>query len=111
MRADFALLLLEALKAPRRSFSDRTIGPLHARKDAYEIAKLRAAAPANDAAVKEAVAGLDTGMTERDVAGLIQEGYCAAGAQTDFTIVAFGENGAFPHPHTGPTVLALGMGI
>ncbi|MEM0936454.1 MAG: hypothetical protein AAF865_03320 [Pseudomonadota bacterium] len=74
MRADFALLLLDALNAPRRSFSHRTIGPLHARKDAYEIAKLRAAAPANDAAVKEAVAGLDTGMTERDVAGLIQEG-------------------------------------
>ncbi len=111
MRADFALLLLDALDAPRRSFTDRTIAPLRARKDETEIETLTACARLNDRAMEAAIAALRTGITEREIAREILAVYHANGASPAFTIVGFGPNGAFPHHHTSDAKLSPGMGV
>lgn len=105
MRADFALLLLDAMDAPHRSFADATLGHLRAMKDAAELDALRACARLNDGAAMAGFNALRVGMTERDVARVIHDHYKAHGAKPEFTIVGFGQNGAFPHHHTGDTVL------
>lgn len=111
MRADFALLLIDAMDAPKRRFSVDTLGHLRAMKDAAEIDALRACAHLNDAAVTAAFAALRVGMTERDVQTVIHDYYKAHGAKPEFTIIGFGENGAFPHHHTGDTVLEDNMAV
>jgi Xaa-Pro aminopeptidase len=111
MRADFALRLLDALPSPRRSFATDTLGALRLRKDEAEIAALRASARLNDTAATAAFDALEDGMTELDVQGIIHAHYKARGATPEFTIVAFGANGAFPHHHTGPTRLARDTAI
>lgn len=111
MRADFALLLVDAMDAPARGFSTETLGHLRAMKDTEEMGSLRASARLNDDAAKAAFAALRVGMTERDVARVIHDHYKANGAKPEFTIVGFGENGAFPHHHTGDTVLAENMAV
>ena len=111
MRADFALLLLDAMDAPRRGFSDTTLGHLRAMKDAAEVEALTASAQLNDDAVTAAWGALCRGMTERDVARVIHDHYKANGARPEFTIVGFGQNGAYPHHHTGDTVLHDNMAV
>jgi Xaa-Pro aminopeptidase len=111
MRADFALLLLDAMDDPKRGFSTDTLGHLRAMKDAAEVDALRACAHLNDAAVQQAFASLRAGMTERDVQAIIHDYYKAHGAKPEFTIIGFGENGAFPHHHTGDSVLAENMAV
>src|SRR5690606_26294264 len=56
MRADFALLLLGALKSPRHSFLDDTLSFLRAQKDHAEFALLKSAARIDDAAMQAAFA-------------------------------------------------------
>lgn len=105
MRADCALMLLDALDQPRRRFLQDTVGALRAVKDAHDIDALRASARLNDAAVKAAIAALTPGMTERDAQAVIADHYTSHGARAEFRILAFGPNGALPHHHTGDTVL------
>ncbi len=111
MRADFALLLVDAMDAPDRRFSGDTLGHLRAMKDAAEIDALRASALLNDAAATAGFEALRAGMTERDVAAVIHDHYKAHGAKPEFTIIGFGANGAFPHHHTGDTVLHDNMAV
>lgn len=111
MRADFALLLLDAMNTPKRSFCDETVGHLRAMKDASEEVALRACAHLNDTAASVGFAALKAGVTERQIADVIQDHYKENGATTEFTIVAFGANGAFPHHHTGQTQLENGMAV
>lgn len=111
MRADFALLLVDAMDAPERRFSGDTLGHLRAMKDKAELDALRACARLNDGAAAAGFAALRRGMTERDVADVIRAHYAAHGAVAEFTIVAFGANGAFPHHHTGDTVLEDEMAV
>lgn len=111
MRADFALLLLDNLQTPKRAFCDETVGHLRAMKDTAEEVKLRTCAHLNDAAASAGFAALEAGVTERDIAQIIQAHYKANGATTEFTIVAFGQNGAFPHHHNGDTKLEEGMAV
>lgn len=111
MRADFALLLLDALQAPRRSFCDESVGYLRAMKDAGEEVALRTCAHLNDAAASVGFSALKAGITEREIAQVIQDHYKANGAKPEFTIVAFGGNAAFPHHHSGETQLEEGMGV
>ncbi|TFL16316.1 M24 family metallopeptidase [Jannaschia formosa] len=106
MRADFALLLLDAMGGPRRSFCDGTVGWLRARKEPEEIDRLRASAALNDRAMAAGFACLREGIAESEVADAIRAVYAEAGATPAFTIVGFGANGAFPHHHTGATRLA-----
>lgn len=105
MRADFALLLLDALPKATRSFTVDTIGYLRARKDDAEFALLKASQELNDKAMQAAVAALKPGVTELDIAAVVTETYKAHGATPCFTLICFGPNGAFPHHHTGNTVL------
>ena len=111
MRADFALLVLDALDSPRRRFTADTVGRLRGHKDAAEVAALIASARLNDDAVRAAMAQLKVGMTERDVQAIIHDYYKAHGARPEFTIIGFGANGAFPHHHTGDTALQDNMAV
>ena len=101
MRADFALLVLDALPSARRSFLYDTVGYLRARKDESEYKLLKANALINDGAMRAAFAALKPGISELEVAGAARDYYKANGAKPEFTSVCFGENGAFPHHHTG----------
>lgn len=111
MRADFALMVLDALDSPKRRFTADTIGRLRAMKDESEADLLRACARLNDDAVRHAITQLKAGMTELDLQAVLHEYYKAHGAQPEFTIIGFGANGAFPHHHTGDTVLADNMAV
>lgn len=111
MRADFALLVLDALPGAKRRFTQDTVGYLRSRKDADEYNRIKAAHLLNDRAVEAAFAALKPGMTEIEVAGLIDDFYLANGATTVFCSVCFGPNGAFPHHHTGATKLKTGDAV
>jgi len=111
MRADFALLLLDALPGAKRRFTQDTVGYLRSRKDETEYRLLKAAHLLNDRAVQAAFAALKPGMTELDVAAFIADFYKSNGATTEFCSVCFGPNGAFPHHHTGTTQLKPGDAI
>lgn len=108
MRADFALLVLDALPGAKRRFTQDTVGYLRSRKDEAEYQAIKAAHLLNDRAVEAAFAALRPGMTEIEVAALIDDFYLANGATTVFCSVCFGPNGAFPHHHTGATPLKPG---
>lgn len=105
MRADFALLVLDALPGATRGFLQETVGFLRARKDVKEYAALKANALLNDGAMQAAFAALQPGVSELDVAGAVREFFKAQGAATEFTSICFGENGAFPHHHTSTRAL------
>ncbi len=111
MRADFALLLLDALDTPRRGFARNTVGHLRARKEPGEIEALIASARLNDEAMQAGFEALREGITEREVQEVIQAKYALRGARPEFTIVGFGANGAFPHHHTGETCLEREMAV
>ncbi|UGX89115.1 M24 family metallopeptidase [Phyllobacterium meliloti] len=101
MRADFALLVIDALPGAKRTFLNDTVGYLRARKDEAEYAALKANALINDGAMRAAFAALKPGVTEQEIAGVVRDFYKANNARPEFTSVCFGENGAFPHHHTG----------
>jgi Xaa-Pro aminopeptidase len=107
MRADFALLLLGALRAPRHSFLSDTLSYLRAQKDQAEFALLKAAARIDDEAMKAAFAYARPGMTELEIDGFIRDFFRQHGARPEFTIVGFSENGAFPHHHSSDRVLGV----
>ena len=111
MRADHALLLLEALPGARRGFAAETVGHLRLRKDAAELAALRENARIADLAQQALRAALCPGMTEAALAEAARAAFRAEGARPEFTIVATGGNGAFPHHHTGETVIQPGDAI
>jgi len=111
MRADFALLVLDALASPKHKFTGDTISALRARKDEAEYRALRANALLNDGAMRAAFAALKPGVTEIEIATIVREFYRANVATTEFTSVCFGGNGAFPHHHTGGTRLAAGDAV
>ncbi len=111
MRADVALLLLDTMDAPVRRFSDTTLGYLRALKDSSEINALRACSRLNDQAAMAGFEALRVDMSEKDVARVITDHYKANGAKPEFTIVAFGPNGAFPHHHTGDATLEENMSV
>ena len=111
MRADFALLLLDALPGATRRFTGDTVGWLRARKDDGEYARLKQSALLNDQAMEAGFAALREGITELEVATAIREFYRDNGATTEFCSVCFGPNGAFPHHHTGGTRLKRGDAV
>lgn len=111
MRADFALLLLDALPGARRRFTGDTVSFLRARKDEDEYRRLKASQLLNDKAMQAGFAALRPGVTEREIASVIRSVYLENGARPQFDLVCFGENGAFPHHHTGDTVLKAGDAV
>ena len=111
MRADFALLLLDALPGAQHSFTAATLGALRMRKSAAEYEELKMNAGLADAAMRAAYAAARAGMTEKALADIIGQRFEAAGAAPLFRIVGAGANGAFPHHHTGETVIREGDAI
>ncbi|HHY50380.1 MAG TPA: M24 family metallopeptidase [Alphaproteobacteria bacterium] len=111
MRADFALLVLDALESPRHTFTGETVAALRQRKDDSEYDALKANARINDAAMRAAFAALRPGVTEREIADVVRRSYEAQGAGVEFLSVCFGANGAFPHHHTGETRLGAGDAV
>ncbi|GAA2865523.1 Xaa-Pro aminopeptidase [Aminobacter niigataensis] len=101
MRADFALLVIDALPGAARGFLTDTVSFLRGQKDEAEYALLKMNAVLNDGAMKAGFAALREGVTELEVARAIRDFYAANGATGEFVSVCFGENGAFPHHHTG----------
>jgi len=111
MRADFALLLLDALPGARHSFTDETLGSLRMRKDAAEFAALKMNAGIADRAIEKAFSSIKPGMTETELAAAIKDRFSEEGATPAFWIVGAGGNGAFPHHQTGSRKLEEGDAI
>jgi Xaa-Pro aminopeptidase len=111
MRADHALLLLDALPNRARGFATDTVGALRMIKDTDELAALADNARIADTAQTALRAALREGMTEREIAAAARAAFSAAGATPEFAIVGIGVNGSFPHHHTGDTVLRPGQPI
>lgn len=111
MRADFALLLIEALPGLDRAFTDDTVGRLRAMKDESEYRRLKASALLNDEAMQAAWAQMKPGMTETEVADLVGEHFAAHGGRVQFSIIGASENGAHPHHSTGGRVLREGDAV
>jgi len=112
MRADTLVPLRNALRPEELRLAVQVLDPLRLNKSARELDCLRRSAELADRAV---AAGFETcrpGCTEADVARVIEDCFHAGGAsQTDFAIVAFGANAAFPHHHTGETTLRAGDAV
>ncbi len=106
------LLGLQA-RAPKAAFSSAggLFGPLRARKDAGELAALRAAGAQADQVALALLAGEIplVGRTEAEVAGQISRLLLEAGHdRVNFAIVAAGPNGASPHHHPGSARIHVG---
>ncbi|PZQ48147.1 MAG: peptidase M24 [Rhodovulum sulfidophilum] len=111
MRADFALTLLDRLPGVERVFAESTIGRLRMLKDAAERAALKRSSDLADKAVRAAMAAMRPGVTEAEIARVVEDTFARAGATTLFTIIGAGPNGAFPHHQTGDTPLRAGDAV
>ncbi len=104
------LLSLQAA-LPQASFvpASRVVAPLRRIKDSAEVAALRRAAAAADAAMADVLKSPLTGRTEREVAQLVGDRLIAHGHQrVDFAIVGGGPNSGSPHHVTGDRRLEEG---
>ena len=97
MRADHALLLLDALPNCARGFAAETLGPLRMRKDAAEIALLRDNARIADLAQSAERQAIRPGITEAALADIAAATFRGHGASPEFTILGTGDQFAFPH--------------
>lgn len=82
-------------------------------KTEAEISNIRLACKAADAAFAELLPQIKEGMTENEVAALLEylmRGYGASGTSFE-TICAFGSNGSVPHHETGNTKLKFGDAV
>lgn len=112
MWAAFVLRLQAAL--PGRGFEPASAltAPLRSRKDAAEIAALRAVSQAADRAFAQLRDRPFAGRRERDVASDIAELLRKEEhSEVSFTIVASGANGASPHHDSGERVISEGDAI
>ncbi|MFO7246737.1 MAG: aminopeptidase P family protein [Thermaerobacter sp.] len=109
MRADFALLLQERLGGAVLRLAGPVLAAMRMRKDPGEIEALQRAARLGDAAMQAAFAALRPGMTELELARVVEEAFMNGGAQSvSFAIVASGPNAAFPHHQSGSRVVQAG---
>jgi Xaa-Pro aminopeptidase len=111
MRADFALLLLDAVPDAERGFTDETVGALRMRKDEGEYRALKMSAGIADRAMQAAFGAIHAGMTETELSGVVKAHFSSEGATPAFWIVGGGGNGAFPHHQAGERKLAEGDAV
>jgi Xaa-Pro aminopeptidase len=112
LRAAFVLGLQRVLPGAKFSLASAVLRTLRMRKDADEVALLRAAAHAADRVVASIAAGRLVGRTEADVAHEIRERLVAEGHDhAEFWIVASGPNSASPHHEPGERVIEAGEPI
>jgi len=70
---------------------------LRMRKTDAELARLRRANLATKASLAAVARHVEVGMTEADVDAMLRTAQTTAGLSSIWTLVAFGENAAFPH--------------
>jgi Xaa-Pro dipeptidase len=97
---------------PEREFVDATdlFTRLRIIKSDEELALIRRAVSITQRAIAATFAGLEPGMTERDVAELLSETMAADGARGG-GLVQFGPNSALPHGGPGGAALAPGTPV
>jgi len=108
MRADHALMLLDALPDAERGLAGAEVGALRQIKDAAEIDALRDNARIADKAQATVRAALRPGVTEAEMVQVARDAFAAEGARCEFAIVGFGQNSAYPHHHSGSRALQTG---
>ncbi|WP_111747677.1 M24 family metallopeptidase [Salinisphaera orenii] len=108
LRADHALLALDALPGVQRRFAHAALGPLRITKDAEEHSGLMASARINDTAMQTAFDLVQPGTTERQIAAAVHRLYLDHGATPAFDIIGSGANGSYPHHETSNRALAAG---
>ena len=98
MRAD-ALLLLQEVAKPRQCVtSGEVMSPLRMRKSEAEVKAIQLAAAQADRAMMAGADACKPGVTELEVAEAVASYFRQDGADAvDFTLIASGPNGAFPH--------------
>ena len=112
MRADFLLALLAATSPGETITVESLLAPLRMRKSAEEIEALALAAAQAGRAMQAAMDACRPGATEAEVAWAAEEAFRKDGAEVvNFTLIASGPNGAFPHHHSGPRRLQTGDAI
>ncbi|OSQ47561.1 M24 family metallopeptidase [Marivita geojedonensis] len=111
MRADHALLLLDAAPQARRSFAADTLGALRMVKDARELAALEDNARIADRAQTALRAAIRPGISERELADVAKASFEAEGARMAFGIVGAGAHSSYPHHHTGGAQVTPGDAI
>lgn len=109
-RAEFLMDLLQVNPGVRVVKASDVMTPLRSRKDAAELALLRAAAKTVDDAIPYAVNLCIPGRSEEEVSELLQAELLRTSTDSTigFTIIASGPNGAFPHHDTGSRKLEQG---
>ncbi len=108
MWASFVLALEARLSGRRFVPASSVVAPLRMRKDASEIAALRAAAEAADRVFARMRERPFAGRTEREVSREIRDLLAAEEHDDTFAIVASGPNGASPHHDAGDRRIAEG---
>jgi Xaa-Pro aminopeptidase len=109
LRAAFLLRLQAALPGARFRVASALMSPLRQRKDADEVALLRAAAAAADRTVEAMLRGRLVGRTEADLAREVRDRLVAEGHDhAEFWIVASGPNSASPHHEVSDRVVQAG---
>lgn len=109
MRADWLLLLQEVISPGKTLAASPLVGALRMCKTETEIETIARSAAQADRALKVGVEACCPGVTEREVANKIATYFLQDGAEVvDFTIVASGPNGAFPHHQSGERRLQMG---
>jgi Xaa-Pro aminopeptidase len=109
--ARFVIDLMAALPATAFRRATAVVGPIRMRKDAAEIAALRAAGAAADRVARQLQAGeiALVGRTEADVSAELSRRLIAEGHQrVNFAIVGSGPNGASPHHSASGRVIRWG---
>ena len=104
------LLSLQAT-LPQATFvpASRILAPLRRVKDGAELAVLRRAAAAADAAMADVLAAPPVGRTERETAQFVADRLIAHGHErVDFAIVGSGPNSGSPHHVTGGRLIEEG---
>jgi Xaa-Pro aminopeptidase len=109
--ARFLVDLLAALPATTFRRASTVVSPIRSRKDAAEIAALRAAGAAADRVARQLQSGeiAMVGRTEADVSSDLSRRLIAEGHErVNFAIVGSGPNGASPHHSASGRVLERG---
>lgn len=109
MRADWLLLLQEAISPGKTLAASPLLSALRICKTETEIEAMAHSAAQADRALKVGADACRPGVMEREVANKITTYFLQDGAEAvDFTIVASGPNGAFPHHQSGERRLQMG---
>lgn len=109
MRVDAFLLLQDIIRPAKSVAAGSLMDSLRLRKSDTELEILARAAAMADEAMLAGAEACRPGVTELAVANEIANSFRAHGADAvNFTIVASGPNGAFPHHETGNRPLEMG---